>query len=443
MNNRIDKDEEGYDSQQIEEGEDDGEEEGKRNLKRRESIIFLQDLDLNNNEEDNPVTTVAFNADNITSEENQKAFRDLLNREKNSVNTKKNCVSMILDPETTANKEADTTKLSENVLEDLKIQEGQITSRDIQLHFQMQKSLDDMKKKISNLEIDKYKLSRECELVRREHERYIDNLKISTEETESYKVLLESVQSNINDLAEQKAKTSGSVFCNLGGGTETKGKSFNVATTRYASVFGSNYTTNYSSNNTFVNNYQTEQSNFISLGKFSLGKTIISKQTNFSFNSYMVSSTNSIFVKFNDVIKNFVNTNVNEKSEENCNNGLKEYIDWDCDDKFKVLLDLNQKLIQVNKGQGEEIDKLTKDKEKMERDFNFEKDKLLLQVYRLSVEFQQLKVVCINKAIENEEEEDEESEEDTNSIRITDPGLTASPQPISENRKRQKNTRFI
>lgn len=395
-------DEENYDKvldieQQYEDEDYESMEEEEENVQNK-SVLFLQDLNLGKDEKG--VTSVLFNHENMTSEEYTKTFRDLLKKEKEV--SRKHCVSVIMpnEAEEEDDKDVKEGKLGENVLDALNC-ETRYTPNDIKFYETLQKTLEELKGRVSTLEVEKYKLTRENELVKRHQEKLEETIKITSDEKNSYKVLLDEMQSNINELAEQKAK-SNPMFFNVNG--DVKAKSFLSSPNNY-----NNYntaSTAYDTNNTInVNNFSSN--NFIVGGKFGLSKTIISRQISFSNISFLLSANENIFFKFNNLIKSIVNDEVPEKFKNTPENKL-TINDLDSEEGYKVLLDLNKHLVKLNQGQGDEIDKLKKRIDKISRDFESEKDKLLLKIYKLSVDFQQLKVMCLNQSSEEEDEEDDE-----------------------------------
>lgn len=363
-----------------------------KNKQSNKSIIYLQDLDLLKEEEDkNVVTSIAFNSENMTSDENQKAFKELLQKGKDS--SKKNHSVFIsnkdlekidvIEEDTKGNNYMNKdVKLGENIIDTITC-ETRFTPQDLKLYESLKRSLEEMKKRIDNLEIEKYKLARENELVRRDLTKHLDTIKISNEEKDSYKVLLDNMQNNIHELVEQKAKSHSLMLVGFNGEMKSKsflGSSSNLNANQNYNTFNFNTNTNYSTN---INN-----------NRFNLDKQIISKQIVFSYNSYLVSANDNIFFKFNNILKDLVNDDIPIKFKHTDESKL-TINDLNNEEGVKIVLEINRNLVKLNKGQGEEIDNKVKLIQKLTRDFQLEKDSLLMMLYKLSMDFQQLKILYL------------------------------------------------
>ncbi len=166
-----------------------------------------------------------------------------------------------------------------------------------------------------------------------------------------------------------------------------------------------------------VNNYITNSTNYDTNGyrsnfnsannKFDLSKTIISDQGNFSFISVFLNSEKNVFSKFDEILqiiiensktkdlkrKKTLDHNTDSKIEELIKTKDKDGKNPNLDENFSNILILNKELVVINKSMSEEIDRLEKLIDKIERDNKFEKDKLLFMIYKLSIEFDHLKSI--------------------------------------------------
>lgn len=368
----------------------------KKNISRRKSFVLLQDLNLN----EDYLDQLLLNQDGNDGEEN-KQFMDLLKSKKQIFNRRQAMSINNFNP----NEDKKAIIDDGNGENNKEILSG------------IKDKLDILKMKITNLEIEKYKLARQNELTKRNYEKLISDLQISKDECRSYKVLLESIQGNINQFAQKRVQSQ-SILMTYGS-QAFRGKSLvNCLQLSCNKIdFGStnNYITN--STNYITNGYKSEY--ITNNNKFDLSKTIISDQVNFSFISVFMNSEKNVFSKFDEILqiiieknktkdfhkKNTLNLDGNKVdnllSEKQKTTGIKSL---DCNENFSNILNLNKELVVINKSMSEEIDRLEKLIDKIERDNKMEKDKLLYMVYKLSIEFDHLKSITENYVKTNNNE---------------------------------------